>query len=70
MNRGIGTVIYPVKDLAKAKVLFRDLLGAEPSVDAPYYVGFKVGNQDIGVAPNSDNEGMTAFTTWTISIKV
>ena len=61
MNQGIGTVIYPVKDIAKAKALFRDLLGVEPYVDSPYYVGFKVGNQDIGLAPNGHNEGMTAF---------
>jgi predicted enzyme related to lactoylglutathione lyase len=61
MNQGIGTVIYPVKDLAEAKTLFRELLEVEPYVDQPYYVGFKVGNQDIGLAPSGDGEGMTAF---------
>jgi predicted enzyme related to lactoylglutathione lyase len=61
MNKGIGTVIYPVKDLAKAKVLFRELLGLEPYVDSPYYVGFKAGSQDIGLDPNSHKEGMTAY---------
>jgi predicted enzyme related to lactoylglutathione lyase len=61
MNQGIRTVVYPVKDLAKAKVLFRELLGVEPYADAPYYVGFKIGNQDIGLDPNGHNEGMTAF---------
>ncbi len=61
MNQGIRTVLYPVKDITKAKVLFRELLGVEPYSDAPYYVGFKVGNQDIGLVPNSQNEGMTAF---------
>ncbi len=61
MNQGIGTVIYPVKDIAKAKVLFRELLGVEPYADAPYYVGFKVGTQDIGLDPNGHKEGMTAY---------
>jgi predicted enzyme related to lactoylglutathione lyase len=61
MNQGIGTVIYPVKDLARARLVFRELLGVEPYVAGPYYVGFKVGNQDIGLAPNGQNEGMTAF---------
>ena len=61
MNTGITTVTYPVKDIARAKVLFRELLGVEPNADAPYYVGFKVGNQDIGLVPNGSNEGMTAF---------
>src|SRR5512138_1684146 len=61
MNQGIGTVIYSVKDIDKAKALFRDLLGIEPYADAPYYVGFKVGNQDIGLDPHGHKEGMTAY---------
>ncbi len=61
MNQGIQTVIYPVKDLAKAKALFRELLGAEPYADAPYYVGFKVGNQDIGLDPHGHQAGATAY---------
>lgn len=42
MNQGIRTVIYPVKDIAKAKALYRQLLGVEPYADDAYYVGFKV----------------------------
>ena len=61
MNQGVRTVVYPVKDIAKAKALFRDLLGVEPYADAPYYVGFKVDNQDIGLDPNGHKEGMTAY---------
>lgn len=61
MNKGIRTVVYPVKDIAKAKALFRELLGVEPYADNPYYVGFKVGNQDIGLDPNGHKEGMTVY---------
>ncbi len=61
MNQGIRTVVYPVKDVAKAKELFRELLGIEPYADAPYYVGFKVGDQDIGLDPNGHKAGMTAY---------
>ena len=61
MNQGIRTVIYPVNDIARVKALFRELLGVEPYADAPYYVGFKVGNQDIGLDPNGHREGMTAY---------
>jgi predicted enzyme related to lactoylglutathione lyase len=61
MNQGIGTIIYPVKDITRAKALFRELLGIEPYADAPYYVGFKVGNQDIGLDPNGHQEGTTAY---------
>ncbi len=61
MNQGIKTVVYPVKDIARAKALFRELLGIEPYADAPYYVGFKVGDQDIGLDPSGHKEGMTAY---------
>ena len=59
MTSGIGTVIYPVKDLAQAKALYTRLLGVEPYADAPYYVGFKVEGQDIGLDPNGHGKGMT-----------
>ena len=61
MNKGIKTVIYPVKEVHKAKTLFRKLLGVEPYADQPYYVGFKIGDQDIGLIPNGHNAGMTPF---------
>ena len=62
MNKGIKTVIYPVKDVNESKALFRKLLEVEPYADQPYYVGFKVDDQDIGLVPAGDNNnGMTAF---------
>jgi len=59
MNQGIRTVIYPVKDIAQAKTLYSTLLGREPYTDEAYYVGFKVGDQEIGLDPNGHNQGMT-----------
>ena len=59
MNQGIRTVIYPVKDIAQAKKLYSTLLGVEPYADEAYYVGFRVGDQDIGLDPNGHNQGMT-----------
>ncbi len=61
MNKGITTVVYPVKDLARAKATFSKLLGVEPYADSPYYVGFKVGDQDIGLDPNGHKAGTTAY---------
>lgn len=61
MNKGIKTVLYPVKDITQAKTLFRKLLEVEPYSDQPYYVGFKVGDQDIGLVPDSKEGGATAF---------
>src|SRR5205809_3632084 len=61
MNKGIKTVIYPVKDVNQGKILFRKLLGVDPYADQPYYIGFKIGDQDIGLVPKNNDDGMTAF---------
>jgi predicted enzyme related to lactoylglutathione lyase len=61
MNKGVKTIIYPATDMAASKTLFRQLLGVEPYADQPYYVGFKIGDQDIGLVPHGSNAGMTAF---------
>ena len=56
----ISTVIYPVKDLDQAKALYGALLGVAPYADAPYYVGFRVGDQELGLDPNGHHKGMSA----------
>ena len=61
MNQGVRIIIYPVKDMARAKTRFRTLLDVEPYLDQPYYVGFKVGDQDIGLDPNGHQAGLTAY---------
>jgi len=61
MNKGVKTIIYPVKDVNEAKTLFRKLLEVEPYADQSYYVGFKVGDQDIGLVSSNPEAGMTAF---------
>src|SRR5436190_13659901 len=61
MNQGIKTVIYPVKDMIQATALFRKFLGVEPYADQPYYVGFKINDQDIGLVPNNPEGGVAAF---------
>ena len=59
MNQGIKQFNYPVKDLAQAKKLYSTLLGIEPYMDKAYYVGFRVGDQEIGLDPHGHNQGMT-----------
>ena len=59
MTAGIRTIIYPVKDLAQAKPLYRQLLGVEPYMDEAYYVGFNVDGQDVGLDPHGHSKGMT-----------
>ena len=59
MTSGIRTVIYPVKDLAQAKMLYGKLVGVEPYMDEAYYVGFNVAGQDVGLDPHGHSQGMT-----------
>lgn len=59
MSHGIRTIVIPVRDLVAAKALYGTVLGAEPYADEPYYVGFRVGDQEIGLDPNGHNHGMT-----------
>lgn len=64
MNEGIETILYPVKDIGRAKKMFSKLLEIEPHVDEPYYVGFQVGNQEIGLVPNGQSQGMNGTTAY------
>jgi predicted enzyme related to lactoylglutathione lyase len=56
-TQGVQTILHPVTDLAAAKAVYTALLGVEPMADSPYYVGYQVEGQQIGLVPNS---GMTA----------
>ena len=59
MTSGMGTVVFPVKDLDQAKTLFGSLLGATPIMDEAYYVQFNVAGQEIGLDPHGHGKGMT-----------
>ena len=52
-------VLYPVKDVDKAKGLFTALFDADPHVESPYDVGFAVDGAEIGLIPDGHNQGMT-----------
>lgn len=51
-------MLHPVTDLAAAKAVYTALLGAEPTADAPYYVGYDVAGQHIGLVPGGAEQGM------------
>ena len=59
MKQGIENIVYPVSDLARAKTLYRTLLGVDPYVDQAYYVGFRVGDLEIGLDPYGHSKGIT-----------
>jgi predicted enzyme related to lactoylglutathione lyase len=58
--QGIKTVLHPVSDLAKAKAVYTALLGAPPSADSEYYVGYDSAGQHIGLVPGGGPQGMTS----------
>ena len=65
-TQGIRTVLHPVSDLAAAKKVYEALLGVAPQADAPYYVGFDVEGQHIGLVPGGG--GMTSpVAYWHVS---
>ena len=61
MNGHMRVLVYPAKDIASAKTLFKALLGVEPYADAPYYVGFRTGDLEIGLDPNGRGVGPIAY---------
>jgi predicted enzyme related to lactoylglutathione lyase len=55
MPRNIALFVYPIKDVEKAKTFYKKFFAVEPYVDSPYYIGYKVGDQEIGLDPNSQS---------------
>jgi predicted enzyme related to lactoylglutathione lyase len=59
MTEGVKAIIYPVKDVAKAKSLFSELVGVEPYQESAYYVGFNIEGHEVGLDPRGHSRGMT-----------
>ncbi|GAA0640103.1 VOC family protein [Kutzneria viridogrisea] len=67
-TQGIKTVLHPVSDLAAAKAVYTALLGVQPQAEGPYYVGFDVEGQHIGLVPGGGPQGMTSpVAYWHVS---
>ena len=64
--KDVSLIIYPAADMAKAKQFFGELIGAAPYADAPYYVGYKSGDTEIGLVPNTDNRPSNGLAYWTV----
>ena len=65
MKPAISLIVYPVTDVAKAKALFTQFLGVEPYVDSPYYIGYRIGDQEVGLDPNGHKQGLTGPVGYT-----
>jgi predicted enzyme related to lactoylglutathione lyase len=55
---GFQSIVYPVRGLEAAKAVYAALLG-QPHTDQPYYVGFNVDGQEVGLNPHGHQQGMT-----------
>ena len=49
---GLRTALYYAPDLMAAKSWYASVLGMEPYVDEQFYVGFKIGNTELGLDPD------------------
>ena len=57
------TVLTPVKDTEAAKAAWSALLG-EPTNDTPYYVGWTIEGQEVGLVPNGHQQGLLGPTPY------
>jgi predicted enzyme related to lactoylglutathione lyase len=51
--RSIRTVAYTVPDLESAKAWYAAAFDAEPYFDEPFYVGFQIGDVELGLDPDT-----------------
>ena len=50
--KGLGTAIYHVADLARAKAFYAEAFNQQPYFDEPFYVGFDIGGYELGLNPD------------------
>jgi predicted enzyme related to lactoylglutathione lyase len=69
MIKGLGTVIYHVADVDRAKAWYADAFQQAPYFDQPFYVGFNIGGYELGLDPNPSGKvgpgGSVAY--WRVS---
>ncbi len=53
MPQNVKVLVYPVKDAERAKKFYSKFLGVEPYVSGPYYIGFKIGELEVGLDPHA-----------------
>ena len=61
MNQGISLTVYPVKDIEQAKKLYTTFFGVEPYIASEYYVGYKLGDHEVGLDPNGPAGGPITY---------
>jgi predicted enzyme related to lactoylglutathione lyase len=52
MIQGLGTVIYHVPELQRAKAWYAVAFEQQPYFDQPFYVGFNIAGYELGLDPS------------------
>ena len=63
---GCSLIVFPVSNLKNATKLYRTLLGTEPYVEQEYYVGFRLGELEVGLDPQGHKHGPGALAYWSV----
>ena len=53
MVKGLGTVIYHVPDLMRARDWYARAFQQQPYFDQPFYVGFNIAGYELGLDPDA-----------------
>lgn len=64
--KDVSVIVYTVADLDAAKKFFSTLIGADPYVDSPQYVGFKSGATEIGLVPSGGKREPSTVPFWDV----
>jgi len=68
MLKGLETVVYFVEDMRAATDWYRKALGIEPNHDTPYYSGFTVAGDELGLHPaDGKPAGERQIAYWTVA---
>ncbi|MFY9718160.1 MAG: VOC family protein [Candidatus Cybelea sp.] len=61
----VGLIVFPASDVPKTTKFFTTLLGTQPYAESGYYVGFRVGDVEIGLVPKGQGglSGALAYVT-------
>jgi predicted enzyme related to lactoylglutathione lyase len=65
----LRTVIYHVPELAAAKEWYSRITGITPYFDQPFYVGFDIAGQELGLDPDMTGvqAGNTSVAYWAVA---
>jgi predicted enzyme related to lactoylglutathione lyase len=70
MIQGLGTVIYRVTDLDRAKAWYARAFQQAPYFDQPFYVGFNIAGYEFGLDPDpssASGAGASAIAYWGVA---